>query len=247
MWRAAVPASYTILSVRSMPVAFCFRETRLRANLIPSFPSQVFSIQMIMIIHTTDGFTSRWPCLDCQIVPVFFKKNYDDVEWQEIMSRQLYGTYISISSIETIRKSRQKQRGANSFPVRVASQSIDAWKQTSLWNEKYWKQQNMAVRDKQRCSESCVIAKKDEIVQKRKTNHLTEWNYGLWRVYPFRYDSAQVHFQADPFILAKERTQCITNLFGLLPLKCPSCMRPAPITTSFPPWIRDFQLVSGHF
>lgn len=139
MWRAAVPASYTILSVRSMPVAFCFRETRLRANLIPSFPSQVFSIQMIMIIHTTDGFTSRWPCLDCQIVPVFFKKNYDDVEWQEIMSRQLYGTYISISSIETIRKSRQKQRGANSFPVRVASQSIDAWKQTSLWNEKYWK------------------------------------------------------------------------------------------------------------
>lgn len=139
MWRAAVPASYTILSVRSMPVAFCFRETRLRANLIPSFPSQVFSIQMIMIIHTTDGFTSRWPCLDCQIVPVFFKTNYDDVEWQEIMSRQLYGTYISISSIETIRKSRQKQRGANSFPVRVASQSIDAWKQTSLWNEKYWK------------------------------------------------------------------------------------------------------------
>ena len=116
MWRAAVPASYTILSVRSMPVAFCFRETRLRANLIPSFPSQVFSIQMIMIIHTTDGFTSRWPCLDCQIVPVFFKKNYDDVEWQEIMSRLLYGTYISISSIETIRKSSQKHEGPTVSP-----------------------------------------------------------------------------------------------------------------------------------
>lgn len=71
------------------------------------FELQVFSNEIIMIIHTTAPVynlkltLTRWPCLDCQFVLVF--KTYL-VVWQEIMLRQSYGTYISISRIETIRK-----------------------------------------------------------------------------------------------------------------------------------------------
>jgi hypothetical protein len=101
--------------------------------------------------------------------------------WQEIMLRQLYGTYISISSIETTRKSWQKQRGPTVSPLE--------WRQNQSMREN---RPPCGVRKHfcawqttlSRNSESLGNRGKDEIVKRGKKSYLMERNTGQ-EYYPF--------------------------------------------------------------